>query len=317
MAYLRKHRGKWQSVVRIKGHPNIARSFVQRSDAKRWGNETELKIRREDAGIARIKYPIFREVALRYLNETSMGKKCFKVERGIINILLRESFAEYPINKVTPSVIARFRDKQKRIVKENTINRRLDVISTIFTTVRKEWDYALKNPVLSIRRPKNTEPRNRRFTDTELNLLLRGNRTSELMRTIVELALETGMRQTELLSIRPEHIRGNTLFIPVAKTKPRTIPLTSRAQEILKHASLPFNISADRLGKQWRKLCKHYGIKDAHFHDLRRQSLTNFMLKKKLSVAETMLIAGHSDPRMLLRTYNNLKVEDVAKKLNQ
>ena len=29
-----------------------------------------------------------------------------------------------------------------------------------------------------------------------------------------------------------------------------------------------------------------------------------------------LLIAGHSDPRMLLRTYNNLKVEDVAKKLD-
>ena len=42
MAYLRKHRGKWQSVVRIKGHTNIARSFTQRSDAKRWGQETEL-----------------------------------------------------------------------------------------------------------------------------------------------------------------------------------------------------------------------------------------------------------------------------------
>ena len=316
MAHIREHYGSYQCLIRIKGHPTLAKSFKSKTEAKTWALQTELKIRREDAGIARIKYPIFREVALRYLNETSMGKKCFKVERGIINILLHESFAEYPINKVTPSVIARFRDKQKKIVKENTINRRLDVISTIFTTVRKEWDYALKNPVLSIRRPKNPEPRNRRFTDAELNLLLRGNRTSELMRTIVELALETGMRQTELLSIRPEHIRGNTLFIPVAKTKPRTIPLTSRAQEILKHSSLPFNISADRLGKQWRKLCKHYGIEDAHFHDLRRQSLTNFMLKKKLSVAETMMIAGHSDPRMLLRTYNNLKVEDVAKKLD-
>jgi len=29
------------------------------------------------------------------------------------------------------------------------------------------------------------------------------------------------------------------------------------------------------------------------------------------------MIAGHSDPRMLLKTYNNLKVEDVAKKLVQ
>jgi hypothetical protein len=40
------------------------------------------------------------------------------------------------------------------------------------------------------------------------------------------------------------------------------------------------------------------------------------MKVKKLDVPSTMLIAGHSDPRMLLRIYNNLKVEDVAKKLN-
>ena len=316
MAYLRKHRGKWQSVVRIKGHSNIARSFIQRSDAKRWGHETELKIRREDAGIARIKYPIFREVVLRFLNETSIGKKCFKVERAIINILLHESFAEYPINKVTPSVIARFRDKQKKIVKENTINRRLDVISTIFTTVRKEWDYALKNPVLSIRRPKNPEPRNRRFTDHELDKLVKGNRASPKLRSIIQIALETAMRQGEILRVKPEDINGNTLFISITKTKPRTIPLTSKAISLLNNAELPFNITGNALSKQFRKLCKHYGIEDAHFHDLRRQSLTNFMLKKKLSVAETMMIAGHSDPRMLLSTYNNLKVEDVAKKLN-
>ena len=125
------------------------------------------------------------------------------------------------------------------------------------------------------------------------------------------------MRQGEILRVKPEHINGNTLFIPVAKTKPRTIPLTSKAISLLNNSELPFNITGNTLSKQFRKLCKHYGIEDAHFHDLRRQSLTNFMLKKKLSVAETMMIAGHSDPRMLLRTYNNLKVEDVAKKLNQ
>ena len=317
MAYLRKHRGKWQSVVRIKGHTNIARSFTQRSDAKRWGQETELKIRREDAGIGRIKYPTFREVALRYLNETSMGKKCFRVERGIINILLRESFAEYSINKVTPSVIARFRDKQKKIVKENTINRRLDVISTIFTTVRKEWDYALKNPVLSIRRPKNPEPRDRRFTDEELNKLIKGNRTSTQLRSIIKIALETGMRMSEILRIDARLIEGHTLKIPKAKTKPRIIPLTKEAVVLIKNADLPFTLTKYALDKQFRRLCKAYGIKDAHFHDLRHQSLTNFMKDKGLNVPETMKIAGHSDPRMLLRVYSNLEVAHVADKLNK
>ena len=78
MAYIRSHRGKIQAIVRIKGHPFIAKSFSQRTDAKRWATETELKMRREDAGIAKVKYPLFSEIALRYVNEVSIGKKCFR-----------------------------------------------------------------------------------------------------------------------------------------------------------------------------------------------------------------------------------------------
>ncbi len=316
MSTIRKMGKNWQCLVRVKHHPELSKSFTKHEDAKRWGNETELKIRREDAGIVKIKFPSFRDISLRYLNEVSIHKKCFRLERAIITPLGNEAWSEYPINKITPLVIGKFRDKQREIIKNNSLNRKLDVISTIYTTCKKEWGFPVDNPVLSIRRPKNPEPRDRRFTDAELNLLLRGNRTTEKLRTIIEIALETGMRQSEILHVHPEHIRGQTLFIPIAKTKPRTIPLTKKALSILKHATLPFNMDRYQLGKQFRRLTKHYGIKDAHFHDLRHQSLTDFMKDKGLDVPETMLIAGHSDPRMLLRIYNNLKVQDVAKKLN-
>jgi integrase len=186
----------------------------------------------------------------------------------------------------------------------------------MYTTFKKEWGYPVENPILCIRRPKREEPRNRRFTDNELNKLIKGNRASPKLRLIIQIALETAMRQGEILRVKPEDINGNTLFIPIAKTKPRTIPLTLKAMSLLNNAELPFNITGNALSKQFKKLCDHYGIEDAHFHDLRRQSLTNFMLERNLSVAETMMIAGHSDPKMLLRTYNNLKVEDVAKKLS-
>ena len=316
MATLRIHGKKWQSIIRIVGRPILAKSFQSKTDAKRWANETEIKIRREDAGIAKIKFPSFRDISLRYLNEVSIHKKCHRDERYTINSLNNEAWSEYPINKITPLIIGRYRDKQREVVKDNTINRKLDVISTIYTTCKKEWGYPVVNPVLSIRRPKMSEPLTRRLSDREINLLLKGNRTSEILRTIIDLALETGMRQGEILRIHPKHIEGNTLIIPIAKTKPRTIPLTKRALEILKHATLPFNIKQDRLTKQFKRLCNHYGIKGVRFHTLRHQSLTNFMKVKKLDVPSTMLIAGHSDPRMLLRIYNNLKVEDVAKKLN-
>ena len=316
MATLRIHGKKWQSIIRIVGRPILAKNFQSKTDAKRWANETEIKIRREDAGIAKIKFPSFRDISLRYLNEVSIHKKCHRDERYTINSLNNEAWSEYPINKITPLIIGRYRDKQREVVKDNTINRKLDVISTIYTTCKKEWGYPVVNPVLSIRRPKMSEPLTRRLSDREINLLLKGNRTSEILRTIIDLALETGMRQGEILRIHPKHIEGNTLIIPIAKTKPRTIPLTKRALEILKHATLPFNIKQDRLTKQFKRLCNHYGIKGVRFHTLRHQSLTNFMKVKKLDVPSTMLIAGHSDPRMLLRIYNNLKVEDVAKKLN-
>jgi integrase len=315
MSTIRKHGEKWQSIIRLSGHPNLSKTFVKFSDAKRWSLETELKIRREDAGIVKIKYPKFSEIALKYINEVSITKRCFKDERYTINSLMREAWSEYPINRVTANIIGAYRDRQLKNVTGSTVNRRLDVVSTIFTQCKKEWGYPVPNPVLSIRRPKKAEPRNRRFTDAELNLLIKGNKTNEVMRTLIQIALATGMRKSECIGILPEHLMGNTLFIPVAKTKPRTIPLTKKAVELIKAANLPFKVSADYVNKQFAKLCKHYKIKDAKFHDIRHQSLSDLMVENKLSVGETMIISGHSDPRMLLRVYNNLKVEDISKKL--
>ena len=68
MSTIRKHYGNWQCLVRVKDHPQIIKSFKLKEDANRWGNETELKIRREDAGIAKIKYPTFNDIGLRFTN---------------------------------------------------------------------------------------------------------------------------------------------------------------------------------------------------------------------------------------------------------
>ena len=315
MSYVRQHRKSWQSIIRIKGHPNLAKSFKSKTDAKRWALETELKIRREDTGIAKIKYPTFHEIGLKYIADVSITKKGFINERNIIKSFMSESWSEYPLNKITPDIVGRYRDRLSKTISGTSINRKLDVISTIFTTCKKEWGYPVPNPVLSIRRPKKSEPRNRRLTDAELNLLIRGNHTDETMRTIIQIMLETGMRSGEVLGISHDHLRGATLHIPITKTTPRTIPLTQKGLALIKNATLPFNTTVDAIGKKFAKLCKKYKIKDAVPHDLRHNSLSDFMRVKNLNVPETMLIAGHKDPRMLLRIYNNLQVEHVAEKL--
>jgi hypothetical protein len=45
MSYLRQRRNAWQSIIRIKGHPNLGKSFKSKTDAKRWALETKLKIK--------------------------------------------------------------------------------------------------------------------------------------------------------------------------------------------------------------------------------------------------------------------------------
>ncbi len=315
MSTIRKHYDKWQSIVRVSGHPALYKTFKSKTDASRWANLTEVKLRREDAGVLKIKYPYFKDIALKYINEVSTTKRSFKKERYLIMALMNESWAEYQIDKIKPAIVGKYRDKLMQTISGSSVNRSLDALSTIFTQCRKEWGYPVTNPVLSIRRPKKAAPRSRRYKEEELDKLIKGNRTSEVMRTLIQIALETGMRAGEILRISHDHLEGSTLFIPVAKTEPRTIPLTPKAVSLIKNAKLPFNLSVDAVGKQFRRLCKHYEIKGAVFHDLRHQSLSNFMLHRKLNVGETMLVAGHKDPRMLLRIYNNLKIDDVAKKL--
>ena len=108
MSYLRQHRNAWQSIIRIKGHPNLAKSFKSKTDAKRWSIETELKIRCEGAGIVKINYPTFNEIGLRYIADASITKKGFINERNIIKSFMTESWSEFPLNKITPDIIRNY-----------------------------------------------------------------------------------------------------------------------------------------------------------------------------------------------------------------
>ena len=316
MATIRKHHKKWQGIVRVVGHPVIAQSFISKTDATRWANLLEVKLRREDTGIAKIKFPKFEDLARRYIEEISINKKCYADERSKILQFIKEPWAVYPVNRIMAHHINKWKEINLKTLSGGSVNRKLDVISSMWTTFKREWGYPVENPVLSIRRPKKSEPRDRRLSDAEIKKLLTGNRTSPVMKSIIEISLETGMRLSEILRAEHDKIEGSTLVIPITKTKPRVIPLTTKALRLLNDAELPFKISKWQVSKQFRKLCVGYGIKGAVFHDCRRNALTDFMRKHGLNVPETMKIAGHTDPRMLLRIYNNLEAHHVAEKLN-
>ena len=315
MSFVRKRKGKWQCIVRSKGNPTRTLTFEKKSDAILWGKKLSYELFKKNNKIHNSKYPSFRECLERYRDEIIVYKRAKDMETKLVKYILTEPFCNYSIDRVSRSMIASYRDRALKTLCASSVNRRLAVISHMFSICKKEWDYEVENPVLSIARPTNPEPRDRRFTDAELDKLLRGNRADPHMKFIIELALETGLRRSEIANIKPEHVKGNLLKVVKAKIKPRTIPLTKRAQELLK-LNLPITKSANAILMSWKRLMKFYAIKDAHFHDLRHESLCRFFIEKNLSVPEVQVISGHLEPRTLLKVYVNIKAEDIVNKIN-
>ena len=314
MAHIRKRNSKWQCIVRVHGYPPMTKTFNTKIDAQRYSRDLENKLWREQHNIAKKKFPKFREVLERYRDEVVIHKRSKDMETKLINYLLTEGFVNFGVNLVDAKLIAQYRDRALRSLKSSSVNRRLAIISHCFTIAKKEWGYDVVNPVLSIRRPKNPDPRDRRFTKEEINKILTCNRTSPHMKFIIELALETGMRRSEIANVRSEHIKGNTLKIVQAKVKPRTIPLTPRAVELLKY-NMPIKMSSNAIHLSWVRICKRHSIEDARFHDLRHEALSRMFEVKSLNVPEVQLISGHLEPRTLMRVYANLRPKDLADKL--
>ena len=314
MAHIRKRNSKWQCIVRVHGYPPMTKTFNTKIDAQRYSRDLENKLWREQHNIAKKKFPKFREVLERYRDEVVIHKRSKDMETKLINYLLTEGFVNFGVNLVDAKLIAQYRDRALRSLKSSSVNRRLAIISHCFTIAKKEWGYDVVNPVLSIRRPKNPDPRDRRFTKEEINKILTCNRTSPHMKFIIELALETGMRRSEIANVRSEHIKGNTLKIVQAKVKPRTIPLTPRAVELLKY-NMPIKMSSNAIHLSWVRICKRHSIEDARFHDLRHEALSRMFEVKSLNVPEVQLISGHLEPRTLMRVYANLRPKDIADKL--
>ena len=314
MAYIRRRKGSWQCVVRVHGYPPMTKTFKQKIDAQRYSKNLELKLFRQSNDIAKKKFPLFRDILIKYRDEIVIHKRSKEMETKLINYLLSEGFVNYALNHVDSKLIAQYRDRALRSLKSSSVNRRLAILSHCFTICKKEWSYEIANPVLSIRRPTNPEPRDRRFTKEELDKIFTCNRTNPHMKFIIELALELGMRRSEIANIKAQHIKGNLLSIPVGKIKPRIIPLTPKALQLLKD-NLPIKMSSNAIHLSWVRLTKKHGIEDARFHDLRHEALSRMFEDKSLNLPEVQLFSGHLEPRTLLRVYANLKPQNLADKL--
>ena len=343
--------GYWQGIIRKKGYSQQSRTFSTKRDCELWATDTEAKMNRGVFNdVSESEALTLRAGLGRYMTEVTPTKKGFEAETYKIKAMLREKFVDKTFATFRQADAASYRD---RLVKDglsaSTIRKNLSLLSHLFETANKEWSINCTNPVKLISKPRVSNSRERRVSGLELKYLIdaltntgAGERQNTEVLAVVLFALETAMRQSEILSLSWADIDLIGRVATLNDTKngdARGVPLSSTAVKVLTGDGDSLNVVKIRRGKAFKttssavkqsymraviRARKAYeadfdeSTRDSKvlvnltFHDLRHEATSR--LADVFQMHELMKITGHKDSRMLARYYHP-KMSDLAKKL--
>ena len=325
MATIRKRGSSWQAQVRRQGSRLISKSFTNKADAALWARDKERSIDRAElpVSIRDLQSVTVADLLLRYEAEVTAKKRGADRERYKLRVIRAHQLAGLTLAKLTPSAVCRYRDDRLAHVQSGTVRRELAILQYCFEVARREWGTPLaSNPVQSITLPAPSKAREQRL-EVDAGQQLRaaiGPAHAWYLLPLIELAIETGMRRGELLSlVWPNvNLERRTAHLPITKNgHARTVALTPKALEVLR--ALPrtdgrvIPVSGNAVRLAWERLRERAGLPNLRFHDLRHEAVTRFF-EAGLSIPEVAMMSGHRDPRMLMR-YTHLRPEAVAEKL--
>jgi len=320
--------GTYRAQVRRIGLSPLTKSFKTRQDAESWARMIESEL---DRGIfvnrTEAERITFSELIERYINEVSITKKGHRSEKTRL-LNLQKVFGHFRILQIQSKHIASYRDARIKAGRApSTVLNELSLISQVFDTAIKEWSIPIpSNPCNLIKKPRTDNGRTRRISSEEESALICTCKLtrSPLLASLVVVAIETGMRLGELLSLTWGNVDLNKRITFLSTTKngsSRSVPLSSRAIESLR--SLPRRIDSNRVfwtwvnsdsvDDVWRRVCKKANLEDLHFHDLRHEA-TSRLFEKGFSLMEVASITGHKTLQMLQR-YTHLRPESLLEKL--
>ena len=294
----------------------------------------------------------FEKAMQRYLAEVTPTKRPFTQSgERMRSVPLISFFGKYSLAAVTAELVARYRDKrlagEDRKGKDgeplpraaNTVRLELALLGHLFTVALKEWGLGLPyNPVLNVRRPAPGPGRNRRLDAAEEVKLFKAvdAHSNPMLGWIVRVAVETGMRSSEITTLRRNQVDLSRRVVRLLETKntlPRTVPLSTEATALFHKAlanpirpidsELIFFGEPGKDGKRrpynfnkvWLGIKRSVGCADFRFHDLRHEAVSRFV-EGGLSDQEVSAISGHKSMQMLKR-YTHLRAEDLVAKLDK
>jgi len=335
MATFQKRGAKWRAIVRKKGHPAQSKTFSTKARAQAWAKQVEGRIEDTEAGIVSV--PTVGEILdlhLAHLERTSSrGRKNGASLRTLVKHLGRETL----VDEIGYRTLADFCHTRLEVdgVKPPTTLHDIMFLSGAITTAVVEgrlpeamrhkaaaWRTGLQRAGL-VGRPQS---RDRRPTAEELEALLVHTRHNLALRRIryhdlIRFAVASSMRLDEICSLRREDVdlEAGTAVVRLRKhptdKQDQLVPLMGESVAIL--ADQPegerfFPYHPESVSNGFRRICRHLGIEDLHFHDLRHEGISR-LFERGFPVQEVAMVSGHRDWGSL-RRYTNLKAGDIARK---
>ncbi len=263
--------------------------------------------------IRRDHYIKFETFADEYLETHSKARKSYKTDVKILK-MFRKVFGGRYLHEIKTIDIERYKSKRAQEVSKSTVNRSLNTLKSLFNKA-VQWGKLSDSPAKSIKKFKENSQRLRFLEKEEINRLLQ-NCTGHI-RPIVIIALNTGMRKGEILSLKWEQVDIQHKVLHLFDTKNgerRDIPLNQNVLSTLvtipRHPTSKY-IFCDKTGKPYRNVRKSFftavqkaDIINLHFHDL-RHTFASQLVMAGVDLNTVRELLGHKSLEMTLR-YSHL-----------
>jgi integrase len=240
-------------------------------------------------------------------------------EGVVIRTTLRDfpELCAMPLHAISTQDLAAWRDKRVAEVSGSTVVRYAALLRNVWTVAAREWGWCGEpSPWRSLKLPAHNPPRERIPSWREVRAVVRrlnyisGNPPTSIMQQVAYawlISLRTGMRASEVRSIKPEttDLAARVVTLPTHKTqhitgRARRVPITKQAARLI--ALCPsFTVSARSLDALFRKARDSAGLDGFTFHDGRALALT--LLSRRVDVLTLSRISGHRDLRVLQTYY--------------
>lgn len=348
---------QWRAKVRRQGQPIISKTFDTRKDAEDWAREVERKIKRgeiDDLDPSTQKTTVAAAIKS-YKAEVvpSLARKGV----GTVNVYLsrlEKTFGDLFVSALrAPAINEWVRALKEEGLSAQTVIHHINTLSALIGHAQTHLGIHLPagNPARLIKRPAPSSARDRTLKAGEFDLLIRAANApgkgvdmvgGQMLEPMIRLALETSMRQGELLALEWSWIdkANRVINLPADHTKNgenRSVALSSAAMKV-------FDLLTDSGGrvfsnwkdaqsfqKPWQRLikraktiyledCKNSGteanpemLANLRFHDLRHHATTQ-LFSRGLNPFEVASMTGHKSMQMLKR-YTHVDAMKLAQKL--